>query len=84
MMKIDTNTLIGIVFFAIAATLFMSGVALRGLGEYVEAPSSSDQSQEDIDRARFMIECRYEWMLSQQECEATLRGEALPDMIDGC
>jgi len=79
-MSYDINTLIGIVFFAIASTLFLSGVALRSIGAYIE----EDTSRDDVERARFMIECRYEWMLSQQECESTLRGEALPEMIDGC
>lgn len=35
-------------------------------------------ADQDVDRARFMLECRYDWSLSYETCEGMLRGEAPP------
>jgi len=39
---------------------------------------------EDIDRARFMLECTHDWMMAPDDCRAVLRGEDPPASVDGC
>lgn len=51
----------------ILVTILYSTAKLAAFAYEVEAP--------DPERARFMLECTYDWMLSPQECREILNGK---------
>ena len=57
---------LGVVFCMVAAPL--------GFGTPVERENPTDP-----DRARFLLECQYDWMLSNEECRRLLEGGDPPE-----
>jgi len=65
------------------AIMFMIGLGLC-LASLV---GSATKTELDPDRARFMIECTYDWSLSPQTCRDILNGEdppVPPPEYEGC
>ena len=66
--------------FAVGLGLCLVGI-LGALGS-----KASPEPELDPDRARFMIECAYDWNLAPQTCREILNGEDPPPApeYDGC